>query len=382
MDNYDRPIRIAALAVLATALAATSGCGSSHDAAKTSTSGSNTYLYVGPSAIEQLLVQDDGTLTPLTPAVEGTHDLFSSGSIVAVGPAYEYLFATTLEEGIPTIIQYVIGSDGTLALNTIPTFIQNADGPSPFVFTPDGKFAVAPTEIDRACFPGMLNTYSLSSSGTLSFASQTSLPGGACQVGSPALAVDSSGSFAYVLCYPSTYGICEFSISPNGTISPLSPAQVLMEGLAEAFTVAPNGFLYTVNDDGTVTAFAIDESTGQLTEAGIFATGTGTTGGGLSIAFNPAGTYAYVTNINDNSVTQFTVDASSGALTTNGPDVATGIEPEQIAVDPSGKFAFVANYSDRTVSQFVIGSTGTLTPNGTFSLGEDLSPSVMTFAQR
>jgi 6-phosphogluconolactonase (cycloisomerase 2 family) len=86
--------------------------------------------------------------------------------------------------------------------------------------------------------------------------------------------------------------------------------------------------------------------------------------------------------MSDNSVTQFRVDASSGALTMNGPDVATGIFPQQIAVDPSGRFAFVANQDDGTISQFVISDTGRLTPNGTFSLGADSYPTVMTFAQR
>lgn len=374
--------RAAFLLAIAAALAGALACGVSTGASKSSVPApaANTYLYVEAGAIAQLQVQNDGTLTSLTPATVGTPS-YLGGTLVAADPTGQYLFASGVDGS--SISQYVIGSDGTLSPNAIPTFSLITDTLSPFALTPDGKFAVSPTFITGTCLTGMLNTYGLSSSGTLGFVDQSSLPGGACEYSYDVLTVESSGHFVYVLCYfGSSDSICEFSISANGAISLLSPAEVVTGGQANNIMVAPNGFLYAVNNDGTVTAFWIDESTGELANAGSFATGTGTTGGGLSIAFNPTGTYAYVTNLNDNSVTQFTVDASSGALTMNGPDVATGQLPEQIAVDPSGRFAFVTNYSDGTISQFVIGDTGRLTPNGTLSLGAQASPTAMTFAQR
>jgi 6-phosphogluconolactonase len=372
-------IRYALLAALPAMLSCTFSCGGN---SKNGGPFQNTYMYVQAGPIAQLRVQNDGTLTPLTPATVGT-PYFFNGSLVAVDAGH-YLFASGVDgNGNSAISQYVIGSDGTLTPNAIPTFSLVTDELSPFTFTPDGQFAIAPAFITGTCWTGALNTYGLSSSGTLSFVDQTSLPGGECEYSYDNLIVDPSGHFVYALCYfGSADSICEFSMSANGAISLLSPAEADAGGQTNSITVAPNGFLYAVNNGGTVTAFWIDESTGQLANAGSFATGTGTTGGNLSIAFNPAGTYAYVTNTNDNSVTQFTVDASSGALTLNGPDVATGQLPEQIAVDPSGRFAFVANYADRTISQFAISDTGRLTPNGTFSLGAQAALSAMTLSQR
>jgi hypothetical protein len=292
MMHRNRVTRAAFLLAIAAALAATLGCGVSTGAGTSSVPApaANTYLYVEAGAIAQLKVQDDGTLTPLTPATVGTPYPFSGSSLAAVGPDYQYLFASAIDgNGNFAVSQYVIGSDGTLVPNAIPTFSLITESLSTFAFTPDGKFAVAPTSISGPCFTSMLNTYGVSSSGTLSFGNQTP-PDNPCEEFYNVLAIDSSGHFAYVLC--NGYSICEFSISANGAVTLLSPASVTAESDVNSLTTAANGFLYAESNGGTLTAFRIDKSTGQLANAGSFATGTGTTGGGVSIAFNPAGTYA------------------------------------------------------------------------------------------
>jgi DNA-binding beta-propeller fold protein YncE len=73
-----------------------------------------------------------------------------------------------------------------------------------------------------------------------------------------------------------------------------------------------------------------------VANAGSFASGIGPDSYPNWIAFDPTGSYAYVSNLTDNSISQFTVNASTGALTMNAPDIATGVDPIQVAVDPSG----------------------------------------------
>ena len=298
---------------------------------------------------------------------------------MTVDPSNQYLFANSaLLGGTSPVNQYVIGSDGTLTPNAIPSI--GVTGWDEFSFTPNGKFTFAPDFQD-----GVIDTYSLSSSGTLAQVSQLSVT--ATPAGGQPTAVDRSGKFLYFFentqwpsgLYP--YSLMEYAISADGSLTPLSPNDVAGPGYTYDLTVAPNGFLYYPDaDHGFVNVFQIDASTGQLANAGGFPTGTGPQSAPVSIAFDPTGTYAYVVNSADNSVTQFTANPSTGALTMNGPDVATGAWPSWVAVDPSGKFAYITNSADRTISQFVIGSTGRLTPNGSFTLGAQ--PGGMAFAQR
>jgi 6-phosphogluconolactonase (cycloisomerase 2 family) len=196
-------------------------------------------------------------------------------------------------------------------------------------------------------------------------------------------AVDPSGHFVYVsLIIDGPVVLSEYSLSSDGTLVPLAPSSVTAPEGARSLALSAQGFLYTLNQGGTVTAFWIDESTGQLANAGSFATGTGSGSSPISIAFDPSGAYAYVVNYADNSVTQFTVNGTSGALSMNGPDVPTGQGPVQVAVDPSGKFAFVLNETDGTISQFLISNTGRLTANGIYSVGVAYGPHQFVLAQR
>ncbi len=63
------------------------------------------------------------------------------------------------------------------------------------------------------------------------------------------------------------------------------------------------------------------------------------------VAFNPAGTLAYVTNYGSNTVSVINVKNS---LVTN--TIAVGKGPEGVAFNPAGTLAYVTNYGSNTVS--------------------------------
>lgn len=352
-----------------------SGCGFSNGGSTTSkTPTPTTYAYVAEGwaqAIGQFKIAGDGTLAPLTPPTVSAPAGGGPSWIIA-DPSGEYLFASGSDS--PAVIgQFVINSDGTIAPNTIAT-VSGGDGFYPFIFTADGKFAI---------FPDLPNfsvaTYSLSSSGTLA-------PVGTFFSGDDPIsaAMDPMGQYVYVGCVGdgADGAIYEYSIAADGTLTPLVQAYSNAPPEVAHLAVSPKGFLYSANRGvGTVTAFQIDESTGALANAGSFPSGIGPNSYPNWIAFDPTGSYAYVSNGQDNSVSQFRVNATTGALTMSGPDVATGIDPIQVAVDPSGKYVYVPNYDG--VSEFTIGSDGTLTPNGIVSLvaGSAYSGTI-TFATR
>jgi DNA-binding beta-propeller fold protein YncE len=60
----------------------------------------------------------------------------------------------------------------------------------------------------------------------------------------------------------------------------------------------------------------------------------------------------------------YTINATTGSLTQIGV-IAAGMSPTSIAIQPSGKFAYVTNSGSNDVSMYSIGATGRLTLIGT-----------------
>src|SRR4029077_14928967 len=100
----------------------------------------------------------------------------------------------------------------------------------------------------------------------------------------------------------------------------------------------------------------IDATTGALTSVGTIAAGTDP----VSVAVDPSGKFAYVTNSGSNDVSMYTINSTAGSLTLIGT-ISAGLSPTSIAIQPSGKFAYVTNSGSNDVSMYSIGSTGTLT---------------------
>jgi 6-phosphogluconolactonase len=147
-------------------------------------------------------------------------------------------------------------------------------------------------------------------------------------------------------------------------------------------------FAYVANaDDNTVSAYTVNATSGSLTPAAgsPFATGDDPE----SVAVDPAGKFAYVSNYGENaldgSVSAYTIDAAGGALTPlSGSPFATGSEPEAVVVDPTGKFAYVANFQNWTISADTIDATsGALRPvaGSPFATGEGPKDVVVTRSQ-
>jgi 6-phosphogluconolactonase (cycloisomerase 2 family) len=179
------------------------------------------------------------------------------------------------------------------------------------------------------------------------------------------------------------------------TGSPFSVSDILT-ALAEdpagkylyAIVPAPSNF-----DNGSVLAFSIDGSSGNLTPVnGSFTTGEVP----VAASVNPAGTLLYVANSDSNDVSGFTITPASGALTpVTGSPFSTGASEDahSVTIDPSGAFVYVANEATQDVTVFgVNGTTGALTPvqgspfmsggNGPIASAVDPSGSFLYVANR
>jgi YVTN family beta-propeller protein len=89
--------------------------------------------------------------------------------------------------------------------------------------------------------------------------------------------------------------------------------------------------------------YTVNSTTGALTSIGMIAAGVGPD----SVAVDPAGKFAYVTNFGSNDVSMYTIDATTGALASIGT-IAAGTGPVSVTVDPAGKVAYVTNFARTT----------------------------------
>ena len=214
---------------------------------------------------------------------------------------------------------------------------------------------------------GNLSMFSDVDAGTAG--NQSSIPTGPTPV---AIVIHPSGKFAYVVNSGSgaaadANSVSAYSIDAttgalaridtNGAIGGTQyfiPTRVTPVSIA----IDPAGaHAYVTNfDSGSITVYNIDPTSGALAEIQTVATGTDP----YSIAIDPAGAYAYVTSWNTDKVYIFQIVAG-GMLSTSAPvTVATGTGPRAIAIDSSGTHAYVVNSSSGDISVYTFGSSGAL----------------------
>jgi YVTN family beta-propeller protein len=201
-----------------------------------------------------------------------------------------------------------------------------------------------------------------------------------------AIAVDPNGKFAYALnngCAGGTGGyVSMYTINPaTGVLTSIGPPVSTYDEDVGSMAIDPSGkFAYVTNpgdpwspDYGSVAMYTIDATSGALTYTGSI---TGNCPGlcfPTSVAVDPSGKFAYAVSDGfgdfPSNVQIYTIDATTGALKSIGAITA---DAGAVAVDPSGKFAYVANSGSNDVSMYTISATtGALTSIGTIAAGTD-----------
>jgi YVTN family beta-propeller protein len=253
-----------------------------------------------------------------------------------------------------------------------PPVASNDEGGRSVTVDPSGKFAYVANwgEGDTA---GSASAYTINA--TTGALTSTGTTNGVCPgLCAPwSVAVDPSGKFAYVANEggPAPTGVSMFTI--NATTGALtSIGTILAAGRAVSVAVDPMGkFAYVAaqsdppGSPGNVSMYTINASTGALTSIGTIATGADP----ASVAVDPMGKFAYVSNSGSNNVSMYIINTTTGALTSAGT-IATGTKPSSVAVEPTGKFAYVTNSDSNNVSMYTIDTTtGALTSMGTIAAG-------------
>ena len=167
--------------------------------------------------------------------------------------------------------------------------------------------------------------------------------------------------------------------TPNSPFN--NPAFVTGHPFPDIAVDPTSKFLYLASlNDNLVVGFAINQTTGDLTQIGTsFAAGAGA---GAIPAFSPNGKFLYVMNQTGNTVSGYSIDASSGSLTPIGAAAfPAGPNPTWISFRPDGMFAYVSNTNGGnagSISVYSVDSTGALTAVGTGPVPVENGPADLT----
>ncbi len=189
-----------------------------------------------------------------------------------------------------------------------------------------------------------------------------------------AMTISPSGTLAYVIDYVNQT-VLMFSINIiNGQLVPLSPATIATGSGPYTIAVDPFGYRAYVSNKNSnnISIYNIDPATGVLS-----ATFTVNVSNPSVFAITPSGKYFYVVNASpNNTISMYSVALANGQLFPLSPaTVITGNNPTAIAIDPTEKYLYVTNGNDNTVSMYSINSTnGQLTVLFPASIKTEASP--------
>lgn len=186
--------------------------------------------------------------------------------------------------------------------------------------------------------------------------------------------ISRAGKYAYVT---NTYSgtVSAFSIdNSTGNLSPISGSPFTTTAHPTSVAAHPSGkFLFVADMDVTtpLSAFTIDGSTGALGLIATYDYG----GGSYSVAVDPQGKFVFIADA-DGYIESFSINQTTGALTFVGAYTA-GTTPVAVTIDPSSKYVYVLNQGSNNISAYSIdSSTGALTSIANYVAGFGFSLAV------
>lgn len=183
--------------------------------------------------------------------------------------------------------------------------------------------------------------------------------------------VDPSGKFMYSAIFAAAPNNIK-SYKINSTTGVLSPTTVPLSSANNSPTYMvfhpTSKFLYVSNYSSLdVSAFSIDQSTGNLTKINDYTTGCGCSNL-AQLRLTPDGKYLYINGNGPNNITGYSIDQTTGALSNIGNQALAGFF-DDVLIDPNSTFLYSVS-STGTISGFSINSgSGAITalPSSPFS---------------
>jgi 6-phosphogluconolactonase len=286
---------------------------------------------------------------------------------VAIDPTGKFAYVANYDSN--DVSAYTINPNTGALTEISESPFTAGDGPRSVAFDRTGKFAYVANSGSADGVNG-LSAYTINpNTGALSV-----IIGSPFTTGAIPFSVKATGKFAYVANFNTTTNVNDISAytinQSTGALSEIidspftagvNPASVAIDPTGKFAYVANNG-----SDDGVngLSAYTINQNTGALSAI----IGSPFTTGYMpySVAIDPTGKFAYVANNGSddgvNGLSAYTINQNTGALSAIiGSPFTTGFNPSSVAVDPNGKFAYVTNNGSDDVSAYTINpNTGAL----------------------
>jgi 6-phosphogluconolactonase len=177
--------------------------------------------------------------------------------------------------------------------------------------------------------------------------------------------------FVYVNNQHQPNTITAFQITENGSLTQLADSPFLTggvgaEGPIESMAIVAFGsasYLYAANgNDGTVSVFTINKTTGNITPISGSPFGAGGTSGTYDMAASPNRKFLFVSNEATTDIHVLAIDRSTGGLTEiSGSPFDAGANITSLYVTANNQFLLAAANSINAVEVFSIADSGAIT---------------------
>jgi 6-phosphogluconolactonase len=314
-------------------------------------------------------------------AVDGaTGALSPLGSVASFGSSPSFLAHNAAMTNLYAVDENTSGRVGAFAVDAdsgAPSFLNSVssggNGPAFLSLDGTGRFVLVANYGD-----GTVAVLPIGAGGRVGAATDMRVVGSEAHM----IVADPTNKFVFVPCKGADY-VAQFLFdAQSGRLTPNAVPHVMTATGAGPRHLAfhPNGrFAYLINEtDSTMTAYALDTTSGTLTEIETQSTVPGVDGGANAAAevwVHPSGRWVLGSNRGDDSLVVFSVDPSTGRMTRVGFTKSGGMTPRDFAFDPTGTWLYAADQDSGLVVPFRFdAASGSLAP-----LGGAVTVSMATF---
>lgn len=306
-----------------------------------------------------------------------------SVSIPATSSGFLYVASAATDGGSGAVLQYSLGSMGSLTAQSIPSVPAGTD-PVGIAADPSGRYVYVVNAGDRT-----ISQYAVGAGGSLTPLSPAtvSLPASTSQGGDFSATVDPSGHYLYVVVSPpgetlvaSPAFIAQYSIGSGGLLTPLSPAAITLSTLAVGALVVDSIGRHAYlggGASGVVLQFAIgsDGTLSPLPLAGVAADDP------TGVVLAPRTAVAYVLGrcvdtACDGEVAQYLIGPDASLNPRQSTTLAgSHIIPVGMVVNAAGSSAYLlanlmgVDTNSGTLYPYAIDASGALVPQGQLETG-------------
>jgi 6-phosphogluconolactonase (cycloisomerase 2 family) len=302
-------------------------------------------------------VGSDGSLTSLGTALQAANSIRLAAA--DVNGHHVFGFDTSTSTG-PLLTFSVEPKSGALQQTSSAALPQNTSVATSPALNPASTFMFVGLTAGQSGMLAtyMIATYSVDSAGNLTLVPAADGSAGTSVLLTPAaLVVNPSGTFLYVafqspsVSVPAT--LIQFAIDSAGRLTQVSSVSLPSAGISNATRVAmtPNGStLYLQMFSPSVIAFAVNPSTGNLTQKATVGCNCGNADEGGDLVVNSKGTLLFEgvfgESFGDSGVALYSIDQNTGALTPlSNSFVFTGSAgAPSFALDSSGSLLYATGF--------------------------------------